>query len=95
MTAVARTRVESGMDGGIEALAAVEGVTAGETGGNLAGGGPEEDVVEVSNGLRWAQAAEGGEAEGVVGAVPGGAASVVLGAFLAVALGKDSGGVGG
>ena len=41
MTAVARTRVESGMDGGIEALAAVEGVTAGETGGNLAGGGPE------------------------------------------------------
>ena len=57
---------EGGMDGSIEALAAVEGVTAGETGGNLAGGGPEEDVVEVSNGLRWAQAAEGGEAEGVV-----------------------------
>ena len=44
MTAVARTRVESGMDGSIEALAAVEGVTAGETGGNLAGGGPEENV---------------------------------------------------
>ena len=49
---------ESGMDGGMK-MAAVEGVTAGEAGGDLAEA-DRRDVVEVSNGLGRA-GAEGGE----------------------------------
>ena len=61
---------ESGMDGGIEAY----GGGGGRHGvGEPAATSQEAEsggrTVEVSNRLRWAQAAEGGEAEGVVGAV--------------------------
>ena len=86
---------EGGVDGGEEVVTADEGVAAGEARSSLAGGAAEEDVVEVREGLRGAEAASGGEDEGEVGAVLSRAASEVLGALLSVAHLKDVGGVGG
>ena len=60
---------EGGVDGGEEVVTADEGVAAGEARSSLAGGAAEEDVVEVREGLRGAEAARGGEDEGEVGAV--------------------------
>ena len=86
---------EGGVDGGVEAVAAVEGVASGVARSDLAGGAAVEDVVKVGHRFRRADAAGGGEAQGEVGAVLGRGASEVLVALLAVACLEDGGRVGG
>ena len=74
-----------GGDGGVADVAAVHGVVWRATRGYFAGGAAEEDLVDVGKDGIGADAAEGGEAEGVVGTALGGEAMQVGGGLLCVA----------
>ena len=76
---------EGSVDGGVEAVAAMEGVAAGVARSGLARGAAVEDVVEVGERLRRADASRRGEAQGEVGAVLSNTAGEMLAAFLTVA----------
>ena len=61
---------EGGVDGGEEVVAAVEGVTPGVTRSGLARGAAVEDVVEVGERLRRADATRGGDTFSVLAPRP-------------------------